>query len=199
MYGLFPIAYPIAKLLNRLLGASHGLVFNRAALKKLIILHEHLIASKTERISREETMFISSMLDLKDTPVSSIMTPLSKVFTLSFDTYLNDMTRYKILGSGYKTIPIHISNQPSKFMGALQTKSLFALNFEEITMGQLALDDIPMVSPTASSQELFSVFRNNLEVHMALVTKGGVIDGQSLGIVTVGDITKRLVGMAFYP
>jgi metal transporter CNNM len=153
MYGLFPIAYPIAKLLDRLLGASHGLVFNRAGLKELIMLHGHLNTSNTERLSREETIIFSSVLGLKDVPISLIMTPLPRVFTLSFDTYLDDMTRYKILKSGYTAVPIHTRDQPTKCMVVLQIKPLVALNNEEeIAIGQLALESLLVVKRDASCQ-----------------------------------------------
>ncbi|OAF55338.1 hypothetical protein VC83_08229 [Pseudogymnoascus destructans] len=52
MYGLFPVAYPIAELLDRLLGANHGLVFNRAGLKTLVMLHEGLNLSRGFRRPR---------------------------------------------------------------------------------------------------------------------------------------------------
>ncbi|KAF4617959.1 hypothetical protein G7Y89_g15023 [Cudoniella acicularis] len=193
MYGLFPIAYPIAKLLDRLLGIHNGLVFNRARLKTLVALHENLHFSPTERLTREDVIVISSVLDLKEMPISSVMTPLSKVFVLSFDIYLNEMTRYNILKSGYSVIPIRIQDQPGRFVGALSIKSLVALNFEEeFTIGHLSLDSLPVARPDASCQELFHVFRD-LKVEMMLVTEEGAVNGEPLGIVTAWDVMDELI------
>lgn len=194
MYALFPVAYPIAKLLDHLLGASHGLVFNRAGLRTMIMLHEHLNDSPAERLHREDVTVISSVLRLKDVPISSIMTPLSKLFTLSFDAYLNDMTRYNVLKSGYTAVPIYIHDQPSNFVGALPVKSLAALNLEgEVTIGQFALDSLPVVKPEANCQDIFHIFRDR-KVHMVLVTEKGTIHGEPLGIVTARDIMDELLG-----
>ncbi|KFZ19088.1 hypothetical protein V501_00850 [Pseudogymnoascus sp. VKM F-4519 (FW-2642)] len=194
MYGLFPVAYPIAKLLDRLLGANHGLVFNRAGLKTLVILHEGLNFSPAERLNQEDVTVISSVLDLKEIPISSIMTPLPKLFSLSIDTYLSDMTRYNILKSGYSAVLIHIQDQPTSFVGVLPIKSLVALNFEEdVTVGQLSLDRLPVVRRDASCQELFHVFRDR-KVHLVLVTERGTIHGEPLGIVSARDVMSELIG-----
>ncbi len=84
MYALFPVAYPIAKLLDTLLGKDHGIVFNRAGLKALISIHEHLGYSSTESLTREEVTVMSSVLDLKHIYISEIMTPIANLFTLEF-------------------------------------------------------------------------------------------------------------------
>jgi metal transporter CNNM len=116
-YGLFPVALPIAKLLDLLLGLNHVMVFNRLGLKTIILLHERLHHSIRERLTTKEIAIMSSVLDLNDTPISTIMTPISSVFTLSSDTFLNDMTRYNILKSGYSGIPIHLCAQPNALWG----------------------------------------------------------------------------------
>jgi metal transporter CNNM len=68
MYGLFPVAYPIAKLLDCLLGINNGAFFNRAGLKALVVLHERLSYSSAERLDQEEVTVISAVLDLNETP-----------------------------------------------------------------------------------------------------------------------------------
>ncbi|KAL5349504.1 hypothetical protein ACLOAV_005797, partial [Pseudogymnoascus australis] len=188
------MAYPIAKLLDRLLGANHGLVFNRAGIKTLVMLHEALNFSPAERLNREDVTVISSVLELKEVPISSIMTPLPKLFSLSIDTFLNDMIRYNILKSGYSAVPIHMQDQPTSFVGVLPIKSLVALKYEEeITVGQLSLDSLPVVRGDASCQELFHVFRDR-KVHLVLVTEKGTIDGEPLGIVSARDVMSELIG-----
>jgi metal transporter CNNM len=194
MYGLFPVAYPIAKLLDLLLGANHGLLFNREGLKMLIMLHERSQFSLTERLSREEVTVISTILDLKDKPISSIMTPLANLFTLSNETFINEMTRYNILASGYTIIPIYQQGHLRSFVGVLSVKSLAALKFgEEITVGQLSLDILPVVRPEASCQELFHIFRDQ-NIKMVLVTERGSRRGEPLGIVSARDVMTEVFG-----
>ncbi|KAH9211405.1 hypothetical protein DL95DRAFT_341927 [Leptodontidium sp. 2 PMI_412] len=193
MYLLFPVAYPVARLLDRLLGPSHGIIFNRAGLKALITLHERLSFSPTERLNREEVTVISTIIDLNAKPISSIMTPVGKIFTLGIDTVLNDMTRYNILTSGYSGIPIHLQDRPTSFVGMLPVKSLVALNFEEhVTVGQLSLDTLHVVRPDVSCQQIFRIFRDR-SVQMVLVTERGTQHGEPLGIVTARDVMDELI------
>ncbi len=193
MYLLFPVAYPVARLLDYLLGASHGKFFNRAGLKTLLMLHECMNFS-SERLNREEVTVISSVLDLNTKPVSSIMTPVSKLFSLSADKRLDDITRYNILSSGYSGIPIYMQHHPSSFVGVLPVKSLVALKLDdEITAGQLTLDTLLVIRPDISCQDIFHVFRDR-NVQMVLIAEGGTLRGEPLGIVTARDLIDELIG-----
>jgi metal transporter CNNM len=194
MYGLFPVAYPIAKLLDSLLGINHGIFFNRAGLKTLVMLHERLSHTSADRLNREEVTVISSVLDLNETPISSIMTPISKLFTLSFDACLDDMTRHNILSAGYSNIPIYLPDHPTTFVGVLSAKSLVALTFkDEVTVGQLSLDGLPVVRADESCQAIFNVFRDR-RVQMVLATVRGTPNGEPLGFVTARDVMDELIG-----
>lgn len=193
MYGLYPVAYPIAKLLDHVLGINHGIMFNRAGLKSFIKLHSRPSYALAERLHQEEVAVISSVLDLNETPVSSIMTPISKLFTLSFDDYLDDKTRGNILSAGYSNIPIHLHAHPATFVGVLSVKSLVVTGFvEEMRIGQLTLDILPVVRPGAASYTLFNLFRDE-KVQMALVTHSGTPHGEPLGIVTARDVINKLM------
>ena len=193
MYGLYPLAYPIAMLLDVLLGTTHGAFFNRAGFKSLAEIHGRRGYPSAERLNREEVAVISSVLDLNDTPISSIMTPISKVFTLSFDDYLDDVAQSSILTAGHSNIPVHLRDHPATFVGVLSVKSLVALNIvDEVTVGQLSLDRLPVIPPDASCQKTFSVFRDR-KVQMALVTERGTPHGVPLGIVTARDVMDELI------
>lgn len=194
MYGLFPVAYPIAKLLDSLLGINHGICFDRAGLKTLVMLHERLSHTSADRLSREEVTVISAVLDLNETPISSIMTPISMLFTLSFDACLDDMTRDNILLAGYSNIPIHLPDHPTTFVGVLSVKSLVALTFKDkVTVGQLSLDSLPVVRADESCHAIFKAFRDR-RVQMVLVTDRGTPHGEPLGFVTVRDVMDELIG-----
>ncbi|RDW87269.1 hypothetical protein BP5796_02963 [Coleophoma crateriformis] len=197
MYILSPVAYPIAILLDRLLGDTHGQIFNRNGLKALILLHERLSFSATERLNREEVTIITSTLDANDRPISSLMTPLSKLYALPIDTPLNELTRYNILNSRFAHIPIHMAGHTRSFLGLLAVKSLIALppqsEHGEITIADLELQTLPVVRPDVSVQDVVHAFRNR-DTDMVLVTERGTIHGEPLGVVTARDVLGVLIG-----
>jgi metal transporter CNNM len=194
MYGLYPVAYPVSILLDVLLGTSHGTFFNRAGFKVLAALQERRGHTTAERLNREEVTVISSVLDLNETTVSAIMTPISTVFSLSLDADLNDATQNQILTAGFANIPVHRHEQPSTFVGVLSVKSLVAFDSQnDMAVGRMALGRLPVLPPDVSCQRTFGIFRDR-KVEMALVTDRGTQHGQPLGIVTARDIMDELIG-----
>ncbi|KAJ6152013.1 hypothetical protein N7497_006332 [Penicillium chrysogenum] len=96
MYIMSPVAWPIAKLLDRLLGEDHGTIYKKAGLKTLVTLHKTL-GEAGEQLNSDEVTIISAVLDLKEKSVGSIMTPMEDVFTMSADTVLDERTMDHIL------------------------------------------------------------------------------------------------------
>jgi metal transporter CNNM len=89
MYVLAPVAWPTAKLLDKLLGEDHGTTYKKAGLKTLVTLHKTL-GSAGEQLNSDEVTIISAVLDLKAKSVGSIMTPMGDVFTMSADAVLDE-------------------------------------------------------------------------------------------------------------
>lgn len=116
MYILAPIAWPTAKLLDYLLGEDHGTVYKKTGLKSLVSLHRNL-GEPGQQLNADEVTIISAVLDLKEKPVGSIMTPMDDVFTLSLDDVLDEATMDDILSRGYSRIPIHHPDNDSNFIG----------------------------------------------------------------------------------
>jgi metal transporter CNNM len=77
----FPISYPIAKLLDCILGENHGTFFRRAELKELVSLHGSNAAG-ADQLTLDETTIIRGALDMQDKTARHAMTALEKVFTI---------------------------------------------------------------------------------------------------------------------
>lgn len=194
MYVLSPIAYPTACLLDKLLGPDHGIMFDRAGLKTLILLHENISGLFPQRLTQEEVTIISSIIDMKERQVCSVMTPITNVYSLSTESVLNDVTCYNILKSGHSHIPVHMATDSMRFTGVLSVKSLVAVRFEDMaTVGQIALSSMPIVRSDVSCQDVINLFRNRRS-DMVLVTEGGMTYGQPLGILTYKDVMEEVIG-----
>ena len=193
MYLLAPVAWPTAKLLDRILGEDHGTVYKRAGLKTLVTLHKTL-GSSGEQLSSDEVTIISAVLDLKAKPVGAIMTPMDDVFTMSADTVLDEERMNLILSAGYSRIPIHAPDNEHNFVGMLLVKMLITYDPEDCKpVRDFALATLPETRPETSCLDIVNFFQEG-KSHMVLVSEYPGEDSGALGVVTLEDVIEELIG-----
>ncbi|KAL9638151.1 MAG: hypothetical protein Q9164_001745 [Protoblastenia rupestris] len=193
MYILAPVAWPTAKLLDRLLGKDHGTTYKKAGLKTLVTLHKSLGAAG-EQLNQDEVTIISAVLDLKEKPVGSIMTSMKNVFTMSADTVLDEKTMEVILGAGYSRIPIHAPDNKQNFVGMLLVKILITYDPEDCKrVRDFALATLPETRAETSCLDIVNFFQEG-KSHMVLVSEFPGEDRGALGVVTLEDVIEELIG-----
>ncbi|SLM39945.1 Domain of unknown function DUF21 [Lasallia pustulata] len=193
MYILAPVAWPTAKLLDRLLGEDHGTTYKKAGLKTLVTLHKTL-GSAGEQLNSDEVTIISAVLDLKEKSVGSIMTPMEDTFTMSADTVLDVETMDIILSAGYSRIPIYEPDKPSNFVGMLLVKILITYDPEDAKkVSDFALATLPETRAETSCLDIINFFQEG-KSHMVLVSEFPGEDHGALGVVTLEDVTEELIG-----
>lgn len=193
MYILAPVAWPTAKLLDRLLGEDHGTTYKKAGLKTLVTLHKTL-GSAGEQLNSDEVTIISAVLDLKAKSVGSIMTPMDDTFTMSADTVLDVDTMNIILSAGYSRIPIYEPDKPSNFVGMLLVKILITYDPEDAKkVSDFALATLPETRAETSCLDIINFFQEG-KSHMVLVSEFPGEDHGALGVVTLEDVTEELIG-----
>ena len=193
MYILAPVAWPTAKLLDRLLGEDHGTTYKKAGLKTLVTLHKTL-GSAGEQLNSDEVTIISAVLDLKEKPIGSIMTPMDNVFTMSADEILDEKTMDVILSAGYSRIPIHDPDNPLNFVGMLLVKILITYDPEDCkAVRDFALATLPETYPDTSCLDIVNFFQEG-KSHMVLVSDNPAGNSGALGVVTLEDVIEELIG-----
>ncbi|KAL2818468.1 hypothetical protein BDW59DRAFT_151941 [Aspergillus cavernicola] len=193
MYIMAPVAWPVAKLLDRLLGEDHGTVYKKAGLKTLVTLHRTL-GEAGEQLNSDEVTIISAVLDLKEKSVGTIMTPMDDVFTMSADTVLDEPTMDLILSQGYSRIPIHAPENPRNFIGMLLVKMLITYDPEDCKpVRDFALATLPETRPETSCLDIVNFFQEG-KSHMVLVSEYPGEDSGALGVVTLEDVIEELIG-----
>ena len=193
MYLFFPVAWPTAKLLDWLLGEDHGTTYKKAGLKTLVTLHKTLGAAG-EQLNQDEVTIISAVLDLKEKPVGSIMTPIKDVFTMSEDTVLDEKTTDVILHAGYSRIPIYAPGEPTNFVGMLLVKILIPYDPEDCKkVKDFSLATLPETYPNTSCLDIVNYFQEG-KSHMMLVSEHPGTDHGALGVVTLEDVMEELIG-----
>ncbi|KAK8182240.1 hypothetical protein BC567DRAFT_219345 [Phyllosticta citribraziliensis] len=194
MYLMAPVAWPTAKLLDWLLGEDHGTTYKKAGLKTLVTLHKTLGTSPEDRLNQDEVTIISAVLDLKDKPVGSIMTPMNDVFTMSADTVLDEKMMDQILSAGYSRIPIYQPENPSNFVGMLLVKLLITYDPEDgKQVRDFALATLPETRPETSCLDIVNFFQEG-KSHMVLVSDFPGEPYGALGVVTLEDVIEELIG-----
>lgn len=191
---LAPVAWPTAKLLDKLLGEDHGTTYKKAGLKTLVTLHKTLGTSPHDRLNQDEVTIISAVLDLKDKPVGSIMTPMNDVFTMSADTILDEGMMDIILSAGYSRIPIYAPDNTRNFVGMLLVKMLITYDPEDaLRVRDFALATLPETRPETSCLDIVNFFQEG-KSHMVLVSDFPGEPYGALGVVTLEDVIEELIG-----
>jgi len=188
-----PVAWPTAKLLDRLLGEDHGTTYKKAGLKTLVTLHRTL-GDAGEQLNSDEVTIISAVLDLKAKPIGSIMTPMADVFTMSADTVLDEQTMDIILGAGYSRIPIFAPDNEQNFVGMLLVKILITYDPEDCKrVRDFALATLPETRAETSCLDIVNFFQEG-KSHMVLVSENPGENYGALGVVTLEDVIEELIG-----
>jgi metal transporter CNNM len=198
MYLMAPLAWPTAKLLDRLLGEDHGTVYKKSGLKTLVTLHKSL-GDVSQRLNQDEVTIISAVLDLKEKPVANVMTPMNDVFIMSEDTVLDEDTMDMILSAGYSRIPIHETGSPMNFVGMLLVKILITYDPEDGKLvREFPLATLPETRPETSCLDIVNFFQEG-KSHMVLVSEFPGEDHGALGVVTLEDVIEELIGECVLP
>ncbi|KAI3979859.1 hypothetical protein MKX01_042513 [Papaver californicum] len=165
----YPIAYPIGKILDLVLGHNNEGLFRRAQLKALVSIHSKE-AGKGGELTHEETTIISGALDLTEKTVEEAMTPIESTFSLDVNSKLNWEAIGKILARGHSRVPVYSGN-PKNIIGLLLVKSLLTVRPEEETpVRAVSIRRIPRVPADMPLYDILNEFQNGSS-HMAAVVK----------------------------
>ncbi|XP_021743120.1 DUF21 domain-containing protein At2g14520-like [Chenopodium quinoa] len=104
----FPVAYPISKLLDLLLGKRHKAFFRRAEWKTLVDLHGNE-AGKGE-LTHDETTIIGGALGLIEKTARDAMTPIENTFAIDINSNLDRNLMNMILDKGHSRVLVYYGN-----------------------------------------------------------------------------------------
>ena len=145
---LYPVTFPISKVLDYFLSDEETKKFNKAELKALVKLHGavstglvdgeqqeqpllNLIQGEEDiagdELSVDEVTIMNGAMDLKDLRAGDVALPMSKVFMLEISEQLDHDTLVRILSSGHSRIPVYEQNQRN-IRGLLLVKRLIVIN-----------------------------------------------------------------------
>lgn len=187
LFLLYPLAKPIAFMLDLTLGKELPTVFSRKELKLIIKEQEK---NKKSKIPQKEFEIIGKSLNLSQRRVKNILTPRVKVFFLKDTQILTKELLKEIYRRGHTRIPVYSKNR-DKVVGLIYTKDLILLDPEDKTpVKKVMRKKLFYVKEQDKIENVMEKARKE-SVHLFIVKDkyGGVS-----GIVTLEDILEEVVG-----
>ncbi|TXT08616.1 hypothetical protein VHUM_02744 [Vanrija humicola] len=182
-----PIAWPIAKLMDYLLGTDDGHTYKKAELKSFLQFHRE----GEEPLRDDEIVILNGVLSLNDRRVDQIMTPIQDCLTLSANEILDSDTIQNILISGFSRIPVHEPNQPDNFIGMLLVKRLITYNPEdEWPVSKFPLNALPEAKPDLNCFQALDYFQTG-RAHLLLISETPGQRGGALGVISLEDLIEE--------
>ncbi|KAJ3508546.1 hypothetical protein NLJ89_g5693 [Agrocybe chaxingu] len=189
MYLFAPIAYPIAKLLDLVLGADQYHMYKKAELKSFLQLHQ----VGEEPLRNDEIAILNGVLELNTKNVEMIMTPLRDVVILSADDILDYDAVTAILQSGYSRFPVHEPGKPTSFIGLLLIKKLLTYDpSRALPVSAFPLSILPEAHPSINCFQALDYFQIG-RAHLLLVSHTPGKPGGAIGIITLEDIIEEII------
>ncbi|KAF8502870.1 DUF21-domain-containing protein [Russula emetica] len=189
MYFFAPIAWPIAKLLDNILGKNDVHTYKKAELKSFLQFHR----TGEEPLRDDEISILNGVLELNSKKVESIMTPMKDVVTLSSDTILDAKMIDFILLSGYSRFPIHEPGNPLAFSGLLLVKKLLTYDPSQCwPVSKFLLSILPEAKPTINCFQALDYFQTG-RAHLLLITNTPGIGGGAIGVITLEDVIEEII------
>ena len=183
---LFPICWPLAKILDKALGEEIYTVYSKRELIKIIEEHED---SADSDIDEDEERIIKGALSFSDKKVGDILTPRTAMFVLSSDRKLDAQTIAEISDSGHSRIPVYQDN-PDNIIGTLYVKDLLKIDWQDKKVGDIARDDALFVDIDKKLDDLLNKFKETRH-HLFVVLNSY---GEISGLVTVEDVVEEIIG-----
>ncbi|KAI4319992.1 hypothetical protein MLD38_033521 [Melastoma candidum] len=166
---IFPLSYPISKLLDWLLGKNHAALLRRAELKMFVDMHADK-AGKGGELTTDETMIITGALDLTLKTAKDAMTPITKIFSLDVNTKLDEDMLGVIIRKGHSRVPIY-SGKPTNIIGLILVKNLIKIRPEvETCIKDVTIRKIPRIEDCLPLYDILNLFQKG-HSHMAAVIK----------------------------
>ena len=180
----FPVAYPIAKLLDCIFGHNHTKEPRTSEGLKMLVSMQS--TDTHEGLSPKQVEMIHGAIDASTETVGKHLIPLHSVFRVSDTTQLTKGNVKAIMRSGFSRVPVHKEGEPDHLLGVLLVKKLLELDDWQ---GQPLVPTCELRAPLILDSEtpilraLASFGQGGS--HMAFITTSS--SQQLLGIITLED------------
>lgn len=180
----YPIAYPISRALDKMLGDEIPTVYSKHEILEIISEHED---SEHSPIDEDEERIVHGALKFSHKKVREVMTPLADVELLSAETILDTATREKMADLGYSRFPVYELDR-NNIIGILYTKDLITESSRTSVRSACERKFLKM----QDTANLDTTLRRFIKSKQHLAT---VFDSEDVlvGVITLEDIIEEIL------
>lgn len=184
----FPVAAPLAWMLDKLLGEETPAIWSKRELKEIIKDHED---SPYSNIDEDEERIVLGALTFSEKKAHDIMTPKTVVYYLNSESVYNTSLQKEIKEKGFSRIPVFKDN-PDNMIGMIFIKELFGVNADGTKKVKDLISKKRKLISVDADMNLDILFNTLLKerVHMALLYNDF---GAFNGIVSLEDIIEEII------
>lgn len=187
IYILFPVCWPIAWILDKVLGEEMTTIYSKKELMKIIEEHE---VSEHSEVDADEERIVKGALSFSDKTAEQIMTPRTVIYALESDQKLDESLLHDIKNQGFTRIPIY-EGEIDKIKGVLYVKDVVDVKIGEKIKNVYKKEHLIFVPRDIKLDNLLTKFLQS-KTHMAVVMD----DYKGVeGIVTLEDVLEEILNM----
>jgi metal transporter CNNM len=183
----YPIAWPIAKLLDWALGSELPTTYSHKELMDIISEHED---SEHSPIDGDEERIMHGALQFSHREVQEVMTPVDRVVSYDENVILNDQMLIEINDYGYSRLPVY-RGEELNVVGIMYVKDLIIEKDDvKIKHTESAFDNNYL---TVQSTALLDVVLGRMlksKQHLAIVKNR---TKQFVGVISLEDIIEEII------
>jgi metal transporter CNNM len=192
----FPVAMPMSKALDWLVGEEVAHRYSRDQLQALVAHHTEGEGDGGGELKADESTIVQRALVFSRVTVEQVLTPIDKVFAVRDDTVLDGPMIRKLGAAGHSRVPAYSgpSLAEGKCVGVVLLKSLLLISPEAKMTVRALLQVTKRQLPTFKSSLVLTEALNEFQrgsSHMALV-KNDL--GNIVGLVTLEGVLEHLIG-----
>ena len=183
---LYPIAGPIAWVLDKMFGEELPTIYSKRELVEIISEHTE---SKNGDIREDEERIARGAFTFGDKKINEVMIPRSSVVSLDINAILDDKTIANLIKHGYSRFPV-IDREKDKVIGILYIHDIIGEKNVDKPVRDVCNRKIYFVNENQSLDHVLNIFTKKKDKLFIVVNKFS----EYVGVVAVEDVLEEIIG-----